>query len=751
MNKRIPNAFKPYCNAVWLALGLTLPVLPAPVHAAEATLTSLTSIQRRIGNLDGPLATASWAHGALMVTADRDGWLVAETLGNTIRHISQNGQVLTLAGLSGEQGKADGPGHKARFYHPERAVRGPDGKVYVADSSNNAIRVIDPQGNVSTLKTRPASKKAEDDLAIESPRSLAFDHKGTLWVLQNASVPIVTISPDGKQQAWQPTAEAAGWEEWVDLTADAQGQIWALTRTELYRLTPDGKELVASDKRPTWELPAVYQQNPPNAGPVSARLGEVPFHGRNPLPPPPEMPPEFIQPEFMALTVAPDGTAYVADRDRILELPVGQKKLVERFTKPINPLQLDDQFTTLAHNGQTLLASTNTEGLYRLNRQYQSTPFARALPMGWNVDADVQDNWLPRINTSIALKGKPNRLYAFQLDHVLMLSGKGDTLSRWAGQAQEAYYADGARLEARFHSPSDLLENTDGSILVADSGNGLIRRIRPNGQVEIVAGNGQDDQRLDGKGRNATFLNPQSLALDPARQWLYILDVSERVAMGSNIIRKLDLATSEVSTLEPQTINPKTGLKGKLQTLFEVIPQLQALKMGGKLEYTAITVDPQGTLYALETQTFSAIIWKIDPVTTRHTLHAVLSLPADTEEGFENNLLSCPRTVCLPSHLAADAYGNLYLSDAQSHTLIRVSPNGEAGIIAGKLGNRGNLPGALPGSLDGPAAMRWQADQLEINTNSGLMQLSNPHLAPISQHIASKTLPANYAMKGSKP
>lgn len=95
------------------------------------------------------------------VAADSAGNLyVAATYDFTIWKLTRNGTNLTfnaaiLAGASGVAGFQDGPGNQARFEYPEALTVDSNGVVYVADSSNSAIRRIDTNGNVTTLAQSP--------------------------------------------------------------------------------------------------------------------------------------------------------------------------------------------------------------------------------------------------------------------------------------------------------------------------------------------------------------------------------------------------------------------------------------------------------------------------------------------------------------------------------------------------------------------------------------------------------------------
>lgn len=76
---------------------------------------------------------------------------VADQRNHRIRKISNNGQVSTIAG-NGVQGDRDGLAKDAMFSYPESISVLQDGRILVADKVNNKIRIISPEGIVSTLK-----------------------------------------------------------------------------------------------------------------------------------------------------------------------------------------------------------------------------------------------------------------------------------------------------------------------------------------------------------------------------------------------------------------------------------------------------------------------------------------------------------------------------------------------------------------------------------------------------------------------
>ncbi len=76
---------------------------------------------------------------------------VADTYNDTIRKITSNGEVTTLAG-SPQNPRGDyGSGSVARFFHPNGVAVDTSDNIYVADTGNNTIRLIALEGTVLTF------------------------------------------------------------------------------------------------------------------------------------------------------------------------------------------------------------------------------------------------------------------------------------------------------------------------------------------------------------------------------------------------------------------------------------------------------------------------------------------------------------------------------------------------------------------------------------------------------------------------
>jgi DNA-binding beta-propeller fold protein YncE len=133
-----------------------------------------------------------------------DGKLyIADTLSNKLRVVDlTTGDIETFAG-TGEPGYTgdDGPALEATFNAPRELEIGPDGSLYVADTDNHAIRAIDLESGIvrSVVGTGEPGKDAEDGkLATETrlhrPFGLEFDPEGNLYVMDTLNSRILKVS-----------------------------------------------------------------------------------------------------------------------------------------------------------------------------------------------------------------------------------------------------------------------------------------------------------------------------------------------------------------------------------------------------------------------------------------------------------------------------------------------------------------------------------------------------------------------------
>ncbi|KQQ96453.1 NHL repeat-containing protein [Massilia sp. Leaf139] len=172
---------------------------PAPTKPFWAARISPLAGTGEDGVVDGPQAQSRFsdpfgvavdAHGVVYVADGGDS--------NRIRRIGRDGAVSTFAG--GREGFADGAGAAAAFHTPSALAVDRFGNLYVADTGNHAIRKITPQGGVSTLAGdgQPGYADGQGRAArFNAPVGVAVDARGNVYVADTYNDRIRRIAPDG--------------------------------------------------------------------------------------------------------------------------------------------------------------------------------------------------------------------------------------------------------------------------------------------------------------------------------------------------------------------------------------------------------------------------------------------------------------------------------------------------------------------------------------------------------------------------
>jgi sugar lactone lactonase YvrE len=236
--------------------------------------TSTVAGDGKAGYADGPARTAQF-NGPIGVAVDTRGNIyVADSYNDRIRIITPDGQVSTVAG-KGTPGYADGDRNSALFDTPSGIVVASDNSLLVADTGNDRLRRISPEGNVTTLPVTDLS----------SPVGLAITHDNFLYVTELDRSRVVQVAPDGTTPV---IASDAGFNQPTGIAIDPNGRGPA----KLYvadsgnylvrKLDPTPTGMTAIDPRPKLTNETLRQQSllwplAPQDSPheVAATMGEV--------------------------------------------------------------------------------------------------------------------------------------------------------------------------------------------------------------------------------------------------------------------------------------------------------------------------------------------------------------------------------------------------------------------------------------------------------------------------------------------
>lgn len=358
--------------------------------------------------------------------------------------------VTTIAGTPGIAGRADGVA--ATFNKPTQlAIDAATGDIFVADRLNNAVRKISG-GSVSTLVLDKFFNDPYNDLNLGGAMSggLLLEPPGTYGT------------------------NTLGFGRRLFIVSSGTHQI--------VQATPDGY-LAHGDYQ------FVGAANVPGFTDVEDHFNpETPF---------------FTNPTALTLDRRSYPTGFCCAAREIYVVDTGN------------------------HTIRQMLRIADAEGVYK---PVQITTFAGVTRASGSADG-------PRAEALF----KSPRGAAFGPDHSLYVADTGNhTIRRiWptgmvttiAGRAGEAGSEDGL-----LNMPTGIDVDNAGNVYFADTGNSAIRRIRPDGVLETVAGVAGQGGYADGEGSVARFNGPVGLQIAPDGS-LIVADTSNQV------IRKITIAS----------------------------------------------------------------------------------------------------------------------------------------------------------------------------------------------------------------
>ena len=149
---------------------------------------------------------------------------IADTGNHRIREITSGGLITTIAG-TGTPG-ADGDGGAAgaaTLNSPESVAIDSTNNIYIADTGNNKIRKITPDGNISTVLD-----------GLNNPEYVAVDQTGAVYVADTGNDRVVKIAPTGTSSVLAQVLKPAA------VLVDARGNVWMSELTLVSQIAATG-------------------------------------------------------------------------------------------------------------------------------------------------------------------------------------------------------------------------------------------------------------------------------------------------------------------------------------------------------------------------------------------------------------------------------------------------------------------------------------------------------------------------------
>jgi uncharacterized protein (TIGR03437 family) len=119
------------------------------------------------------------------------GFYIADSANQRIRLVTPQGAMNTVAGNGFAGFTGDGPAIGARVNSPAALALDASGALYFADMSNNRVRKLTPDGEIVTVAGGPQAS-----LSLSQPRGVAVDSAGNVWIADTGNHRILLLAPD---------------------------------------------------------------------------------------------------------------------------------------------------------------------------------------------------------------------------------------------------------------------------------------------------------------------------------------------------------------------------------------------------------------------------------------------------------------------------------------------------------------------------------------------------------------------------
>jgi sugar lactone lactonase YvrE len=267
-------------------------------------------------------------------------------------------------------------------------------------------------------------------------------------------------------------------------------------------------------------------------------------------------------------------------------------------------------------------------------------------------------------------------------------------------------YADGQGAAALFNAPQGIKFDASGNLLVADSGNNMIRKITLAGVVSTVAGS-TSPGNVDGTGGTASFRTPLDVAVDSSGN-IYVADADNRA------IRKIS-ASGAVTTLagspDATTFNWPSGVAldpdGNVIVMDNVANKVLKVTPAGNVTTLAGTGSTGSTDGAGNIATFGSA-GSGDP------LHSAITFG--------------------PAGIFVDKFGYIFVVDRGNNEIRMITPAGVVSTLAGQPGQTwGSSNGTGTAALfDTPNHIAMDSRSVLYVTEQGNSDIRT--LTPVSSH-----------------
>ena len=462
---------------------VTIPPIDSPSGSETAVIATIAGTGAFGFSGDGGAATAAKLNSPYGIAWDklRNVVYVADTLNNRIRAINADGSITTVAG-SGNAGYNASEKNALRtpLNHPRGLAVDDRGRLYIADTYNNVVRLLDPgTGTMTTLAGTGAAGYgdgvAATTAALRAPSGIALDSQGDLYIADTGNQVVREISADGILHTVAGTPGKAG------AFGDGGPAVLAqLSSPMSVAVRPDGDVLIAdTGNNLVRVLEGAVAAGPTRQIHVLAGNGSPSYAGDG-------KPPAQAQFSGPAAIVSKLDSGQPSNPD--VPSVTGTRYVLDSFNNVLRAFSTADSSPIDNHaagdNDEDDVSTIAGVGLPSSTSQAATSGDRLAYPMG------------------MALDSKNNRVYIADTFNNLVrsvdLSNKKMTVI--AGTGTAGYSGDNGQAgKATLSYPTAVAVDGNGDLFIADTYNGVIREIAApagstissNSSITTVAGTGR--------------------------------------------------------------------------------------------------------------------------------------------------------------------------------------------------------------------------------------------------------------------
>jgi trimeric autotransporter adhesin len=308
-------------------------------------------------------------------------------------------------------------------------------------------------------------------------------------------------------------------------------------------------------------------------------------------------------------------------------------------------------------SGNLFIADRDNNRIRKVNTTGIITTVAGNGTRGYSGDGGAATSTELNLPQAVAVDAVGNLYIADRNNHRIRKVTTNGIISTVAGNGTAGFSGDGgAATSARLNYPQAVAVDEAGNLYIADRDNNRIRKVRSNGTIITIAGNGTEVFSGDGGvATSAGVFAPQNIAVDGSGN-VYLADPSFR-------IRKIN-TTGIISTVAGNGIDGYNGDGIAATNASLSFPR-------------GMSIDGTGNLYISDNSNN-----RIRKVSTT----GIISTVAGSTRGFSGDGGAATSAMLRgPYDVAVDAAGNLFIVDRANHRIRKVSSTPVPSITLGTI------------------------------------------------------------------